>query len=453
MPRHYALLALAVAAIGVNACSRASASKGPAADSVAATETLGIPGAANSTPVLAAAGPWVVAVWTAIEHERTNVYAATSADGAVRFGPPVRVNDADGEAHVYGEDPPRVAIGSAANETTPPEIVVTWPSDRAKHLGLRSSRSLDGGRTFLPSVSIGDEAIVGERGFQSVTVGPDHIVHAAWLDQRRDPGTPLHKNVEGDWDPMHLMFASANDGRWSPEARLATDVCGCCKTAIATAKDGTIYVAFRNIYPGSLRDISFTVSRDNGRTFSPTVRVSEDHWQLDGCPDDGPTIALDGEGVVHLVWPTLVQGEQPAIGLFHASTRDGRTFTARQRIETLGTPKPSHPQLVADACGALTLAWDETQGSTRRVLIRQLTPLKSGEVRVGPLHVVSGPHAAVYPVVAATPGGIVAAWTDVDRGDGDRSDVTLRRISLDRGCEVASGAGASSSNDEPFASR
>ena len=97
---------------------------------------------------------------------------------------------------------------------------------------------------------------------------------------------------------------------------------------------GSIYVAFRNIYPGSLRDISLTVSRDGGRTFSTPVRVSEDHWMLDGCPDDGPTIALDREGRVHLVWPTLVQGDELAIGFFHASTRDGVTFTPRQRIET-----------------------------------------------------------------------------------------------------------------------
>jgi len=426
VPRHYAFLALAVAAIGVNACGRASASKGPAVDSVAATETLGIPGAANSTPVLAASGPWVVAVWTAIEHERTNVYAATSADGAVRFSSPVRVNDVDGEGHVYGEDPPRVAIGPPTSGTTPPEIIVTWPSERTKHLGLRSARSLDGGRTFLPSVSIGDEAIVGERGFQSVTVGVDHVVRAVWLDQRRDPGTPPHKNVEGDWDPMHLMFASANDGRWSAETRLATDVCGCCKTAIATSKDGTIYVAFRNIYPGSLRDISFTLSRDNGRTFSPPVRVSEDHWQLNGCPDDGPTIALDGEGVVHLVWPTLVQGEQPAIGLFHASTRDGRTFTPRQRIETLGTSKPSHPQMTLDRCGALQLAWDEAQDHRRVVAMRQLTPQASGNVEPGSAHVISGSGSAVYPVLAPIDGGVLAAWTEVGQ------DTSMSRIAVTR---------------------
>jgi Cu/Ag efflux protein CusF len=435
-----AVLATLLASGLAAACGRGSPSANAAANpATSEILSLGLPHAVNSTPVLAASGRWVVAVWTAAEHERTNIYAATSGDESKHFGAPVRVNDADGEAHVYGEDPPRVAIAptTGSESTAPPTIVVTWPSDRAKHLGLRSARSLDGGRTFLSSTSIGDETIGGERGFQSVTVGPDRVARAAWLDGRRDPGTPPHTNPGGDYDPMHLMFATGNaDGRWNAETRLATNVCGCCKTAMATGRDGSVYVAFRNIYPGSLRDISFTMSHDGARTFSPPVRVSEDHWMLEGCPDDGPTMALDHDGVVHVVWPTLVQGAQPAIALFHASTRDGVTFTPRQRIETLDTPKPSHPQLTADACGALTLVWDETQGSTRRAIMRQLMPLPSGDVRAGELHVISGSHSAVYPVVVPTSSGLVAAWTDIDRTNGDQSGIALRPISLDATCEV-----------------
>jgi hypothetical protein len=425
-------------AIGVaTACGRGSPSANASADPrTSVIQSLGLPAAANSTPVLAASGRWVVAVWAAEDHERTNIYAATSADEANRFGAPVRVNDEDGEAHVYGEDPPRVAVGpTTGSEPSAPTIVVTWPSDRAKHLGLRSSRSVDGGRSFRPSTSIGDETITAERGFQSVTVGGDHLARAAWLDGRRDPGTPPHTNVGGDYDPMHLMFAAGNaDGRWNAEVRLATNVCGCCKTAIAMGRDGAIYVAFRNIYPGSLRDISFTVSRDGGRTFSPPARVSEDHWMLDGCPDDGPTMALDRDGVVHLVWPTLVQGAQPAIALFHASTRDGVTFTRRQRIETLGTPKPSHPQLIVDSCGALTLTWDEAQGATRRAVMRQLVALPSGDVRPGDLHVISGSNPATYPVLAAVPNGVLTAWTEVADRDSNHTTVAVRRIQLDASC-------------------
>src|SRR5438874_8311160 len=93
---------------------------------------------------------------------------------------------------------------------------------------------------------------------------------------------------------------------------------------------------FRNIYPGNLRDISLAISRDGGHTFAPPVRISEDHWSLNGCPDDGPTMQVDAAGTLHIVWPTLVQGPEPAIGLFRVSTRDGVTFTRRQAIPFLG---------------------------------------------------------------------------------------------------------------------
>ncbi len=421
---------VAVAIATAPACGSSSPGRATETGGSGTIQSLGVPHAANATPVLAASGQWVVAAWTATERDGTNVYAATSNDATTGFSSPVGVNDVAGEAHVYGEDPPRVAI-APATDAGPPEIVVAWPSSREKHLGLRSARSLDGGRTFLPSTSIGDEAIVGERGFQSVTVGADHVARAAWLDQRRDPGTPTHKNVEGDWDPMHLMFASSSsEGRWRPEARLATNVCGCCKTAILSRADGSVYVAFRNIYRGDLRDISLSVSRDGGRTFAAPVRISEDHWSLDGCPDDGPTMQADAAGTVHIVWPTLVQGREPAIGLFHVSTRDGVTFTARQAIPTAGTPKPAHPQLTTDACGTLTLVWDEAQGARHRAFLRRLTPLPSGDVQAGDLQVISRDLPAVYPVVAPTMRGVVTAWTEVGKTE-EESTIAVRRVNYE----------------------
>jgi len=432
----FAIVGTILASGLIMSCERGSPQANDPADRE--IQTLGLRQTANSTPVLAASDQWVVAVWSAADHERTDIYAAMSRDAGQHFGAPVRVNDVEGEGHVAGENPPRVAIArTKAGSDTPPEVVVTWASNRAKHLGLRSARSIDGGQTFLPSTSIGDEAIGGERGYESVAVDADRVVHAAWLDGRRDLDTPPQASEGNEEEQMHLMFAvGSGNGRWTTEKPLATNVCGCCKTAIATGPDGAIHVAFRNIYPGSLRDISFTTSHDGGRAFSPPVRVSEDHWMLDGCPDDGPAMVLDHDGVVHLVWPTLVQGGQPSIGLFHASTRDGVTFTPRQRIETLGTPKPSHAQLTADACGALTLVWDEAQGSGRRAVMRQLTPLPTGDVRAGEPHVISGSHSAVFPVVAPTSYGVVAAWTELDKTRADRSAVAFRPIPLDATCDV-----------------
>jgi hypothetical protein len=65
-------------------CGSSSAAKTSAASDVTAIQSLGLPHAENSTPVLAASGQWVVAVWTAAEKDGTNVYAATSRDAGAR---------------------------------------------------------------------------------------------------------------------------------------------------------------------------------------------------------------------------------------------------------------------------------------------------------------------------------------------------------------------------------
>ena len=62
--------------------------------------------------------------------------------------------------------------------------------------------------------------------------------------------------------------ASAGGGRCPPERALAMGVCYCCKTALAAGADGALFAAWRHVYPGNLRDIAFSVSRDSGRTFS-----------------------------------------------------------------------------------------------------------------------------------------------------------------------------------------
>ena len=120
-----------------------------------------------------------------------------------------------------------------------------------------------------------------------------------------------------------------------------------------------LVAAWRHVYPGDLRDIAFAISRDGGRSFSAPSRVSEDGWAINGCPDDGPALVVDAGGVTHIVWPTVIAGDEPVGALFYASTRDGQRFTPRVRIPTLGSPKPMHPQMALAADGTLVVAWDE----------------------------------------------------------------------------------------------
>jgi hypothetical protein len=172
--------------------------------------------------------------------------------------------------------------------------------------------------------------------------------------------------------------------------------------------------------------MAFTTSRDGGRSFSPPARVSEDGWAIDGCPDDGPSIAVDGRGSVHVVWPTVIDGATPQGAIFYASTRDGRRFTPRIRVPTLGGPKPSHPQVVLDSRGRIVVAWDESLSGRRTAAMREVRLNPSGAPTFGNAVMLSTSGAAMYPVLAATNRGLVAVWTV----SGDPSRVEARLIPM-----------------------
>jgi hypothetical protein len=157
--------------------------------------------------------------------------------------------------------------------------------------------------------------------------------------------------------------------------------------------------------------MAFTVSRDGGRSFSEPVRVSEDGWAITGCPDDGPSMAVDHRGTVHLVWPTVIDGPEPEGALFYSTTQDGRTFAARTRIPTLGLKNPSHVQLVADPTGRLMVAWDEFSQGQRVASAREITREPGGKIGFGPVVTIAPAGPATYPVLAATSAGILAVWS------------------------------------------
>ena len=212
----------------------------------------------------------------------------------------------------------------------------------------------------------------------------------------------------------------------SGERELTKGVCYCCKTALAAGPRGLLVAAWRHVYPGNLRDIAFTVSRDHGRTFSPPVRVSEDGWAINACPDDGPAIGVDGRGTVHLAWRTVIGGANPEGALFYASTSDGRTFTPRVRIPTLGAFNPTHPQLVESVDGRGRIVGGVGRGG-RWAAGRRGTPADreiGQHVDFAPIVTLSSDGPAMYPALATTERGLLAVWPTV----GETSVIRARTI-------------------------
>ncbi|HEY8550850.1 MAG TPA: sialidase family protein [Vicinamibacterales bacterium] len=374
--------------------------------------TLQVPGRANAHVSLAADGQFVVAAWASRLDSRSDVHVAVSRDGGRTFGEPVRVNTIEGEAAVGGERPPRVAISPEAGKRT---IAVLWSATTADGTVIRLAESRDGGLRFAPPRQLNAGDARGLRSWGSLSGSGAGVWHAAWLDGRAAAASKpsagashVHHQHGSGARPagaprQNLYYAAIGPDGTVRETLAAENVCFCCKTATLASADGTVWLAWRHIFTPGERDIAVARLDAGSDRFAAPVRVSHDRWRIDACPDDGPALAVDGEGRVHVVWPTLVDTSDPAKGIFHAVSADGRTFGPRQRIDG-GSGIPSHPQIAVQPSGAALIVWDESVDGKRRVMMA--APGASAK----PVVVDEG----TYPAVAASDGGFVIAWTSAD---------------------------------------
>jgi hypothetical protein len=385
---------------------------------------LSVPGRVNSTPWVAASGSFAAVAWGAAVNGKGDIFVATSRDGGRTFGAPVRVNSVIGDARISGEIAPRVAVVPVAGSA--PALTVTW---NAKDDGtqIKTARSRDGGRTFVEEKRLQAKGAIGDRGWQASTLDAAGKLHTIWLDHRvmaADKASGDHSQHKGEHDGVAMAQKSglyyAADG--GPERELFKGVCYCCKTALAAGPTGELYAAWRHVFPGNMRDMAMTQSRDGGKTFTPLVRVNHDGWSINGCPDDGPAMAVGADGTVHLAWPT-VKNETGVI--LYANSRNGAAMTTPRQVPTLGGPKASHPQIAIDRSGGVVIAWDEVVEGARRAAIVALTSGAPGTPAFGKPERVADSSPSTYPVIAAIEDGLVAAWTS---GAPGQSVIKVQRI-------------------------
>ncbi len=370
---------------------------------------LSVDGRSAANPTIAAAGDFVVVAFSAATVSAMDIYTATSVDGGRRFGAPVRVNRVDGDARVSGEEPPRVALVPRRGQS--PEIVVVWTARTGADWRVLSARSTDGGRSFGVHAQVPGSEGPGSRGWQSVAVDATGRVSVLWLDHRDLVAADSAKRAGPKPDPteraaLSQLFFSSLDG--SKAVPITRSVCYCCKTSLVAAGN-ELFAVWRHVYPGSHRDIAFTRSSDRGRSFAEPVRVSRDDWQIDGCPDNGPAVAVDSGRRVHVVWPTVaaINGES-RMTLFYAVSRDGKRFGARTEIPSRGAA--SHPQIALRSDGSAVVAWDEVVAGARQLGFARVRWSANGTPTFSPIGAPAPGAGQWYPAISTASGGIVAAW-------------------------------------------
>jgi hypothetical protein len=407
--------------------------------------TLAVAGHANANPSLATRDGIVAVAWSAATASSMDVYAAISHDGGSAFGAPVRVNATPGDARVNSELPPRIALLPGKSKTQP-DVVVVWTTKGASGTRLIYARSTDGGRTFGAAKDVPGSTGAGARGWESVSVDARGHVDVLWLDHRETVagGTMNHSmshemNHDRGVEESGAIKATPDAPKADPTERAALSklyftsldrasatpitgsVCYCCKTSLVSSGQD-VYAAWRHVYAGSQRDIAFTASHDGGKTFAAPLRVSNDGWHIDGCPENGPALAVDAAHRVHVVWVTPPDGNSNTpLGAFYTTSADGKRFAPRTQLPTRGGA--SHVQIALESDDSPIIAWDEIVEGVRHISVVKRT-MTGNRAEYARLRGIPDDPDQGWPVLAANGKDVVVAWV---QGSGASSVLRVAR--------------------------
>ena len=290
---------------------------------------------------------------------RTVFYSRTDKSGGP-IGAPVTVNQPTEVPYMRQEAPALAVSGD--------NVFLTWAlthpkltPDKSFSNELRLSRSTNGGKTFLPPILVNDDEQVIGHSFDSIHVAPDGAIHMAWIDVR-----------EGKKEPGTFVTRSTDHGRTvAKNLKVDEDTCVCCRTSLTTGSDGTLYLAWRKVLPGAVRETVVAHSTDGGDTYSSPVIVGHDKWVFPGCPHRPASIGTDRLGRLYVVWYTEGIDETPAVFLAYSDDR-GDTFSPKQKLNLSKGTFPDHPQMAVDPEGRLVLVWEE-QSPVRREIVMSVS--------------------------------------------------------------------------------
>jgi len=201
---------------------------------------------------------------------------------------------------------------------------------------IRVVRSTDRGKTWSRPVTPHRDGTLTQHGFVSMVAAGDDRVLIAWLDGRRaaelQNHSAAHEAHNHDSAPMTLRSAVIDRAdKILSEYQVDEQTCSCCQTDMVRWGELPALV-YRDRTDREIRDIAISAYSTTGWT-SP-VRVHDDQWEIEGCPVNGPAIAVNGRfGMVF--WPTVVDEK---ITLRYVLTDSPSALMSKPRMRQLDLP-------------------------------------------------------------------------------------------------------------------
>lgn len=230
------------------------------------------------------------------------------------FSNPYRVNDTEGEVSFHGENGPLLKQGPGIGK------YAVWAGGN----DIKFARSMNFGRSFLPSIKVNDDNEKSYHSFQTMEVSPDGTIYVAWLD-----GRGKDTNLPGT-SSLYIARSSNQGASFEKNIKVAGDVCPCCRPALTFDDSGNVYISWRHVDKDNNRVVVVSSSADKAQTWAKKVLVTQKGWKVNGCPHSGASMEFQ-DGKLFISWYSGA-GDRAALraGL---SNDKGKSFTYLGEIQ------------------------------------------------------------------------------------------------------------------------
>ena len=265
-----------------------------------------------------------------------------------------------------------------------------------------------------------DDQLAAEHGFVSMaSYGKDEIM-ATWLDGRNTKQTDNtidNGHGHGHGGAMTLRTAIFNiDGQKRNKVALDNRICDCCQTDLVISNEGPIIV-YRDRSQREVRDMSI-VRQIDGQWTEPKT-VYNDEWLINGCPVNGPSIAVK-DSITVVAWYTEAN-EVPKVQI--AISEDyGANFSTPIRIDE-ETPLGRVDVLIDEEEILVTWLSKKDKGSLNLTKVN----MSNHEIRTHHLSHMDMSRRSGFPIIEKANDRMIVAWSEVsDEGTKVKSGLVTR---------------------------
>lgn len=256
-----------------------------------------------------------------------------------------------------GENRPKLAFGSGG------ELYVTYTKPLAKPYtaDIRFIRSIDGGQTFSPPITVHANRDVITHRFESMIVDKSGRIYVAWIDKRDlEAATARKEKYAG----AALYYAVSDDSgaTFKGDYKVAEHSCECCRIALALNAEGKPVALWRHVFEPNARDHAIIELAADGK-LAPLTRATFDDWRVDACPHHGPSLAFAADGTRHQTWFN-VKGNDG--GVFYGAADASGLLRKPMR---LGSAQAAHADVAVQG-QTVVLAWKQFDGKSTSILAK-----------------------------------------------------------------------------------